>query len=102
MAYATGRTCCALRARRTKGFHLSRREAITSRLVFELISFSPAPRSEQQGSCQLPGTVQVRHDILFGQLKEHIDDPPLLDVLWEYMRRKPLTCRGFGTEAAER
>ena len=29
----------------------------------------------------------IEHDILFAQLQEHIDDPRLLDLLWQYMRR---------------
>ncbi|MDA0661101.1 MAG: reverse transcriptase/maturase family protein [Planctomycetota bacterium] len=29
----------------------------------------------------------IKHDILFDQLKQHIDDPRLLVLLWQYMRR---------------
>lgn len=29
----------------------------------------------------------ISHDILFDQLKQHIDDLRLLDLLWQYMRR---------------
>ena len=29
----------------------------------------------------------IRHDILFAQMKQHIDDQRLLDLLWQYMRR---------------
>jgi RNA-directed DNA polymerase len=29
----------------------------------------------------------IRHDILHAQLAQHIDDPRLLDLLWQYMRR---------------
>lgn len=29
----------------------------------------------------------INHEILFAQLREHIDDPRLLDLLWQYMRR---------------
>ena len=29
----------------------------------------------------------VDHNVLFTQLKEHIRDPRLLDILWQYMRR---------------
>lgn len=29
----------------------------------------------------------INHDILHAQLAEHIDDPRLLDLLWQYMRR---------------
>ena len=29
----------------------------------------------------------IRHEILHAQLAEHIDDPRLLDLLWQYMRR---------------
>ncbi len=29
----------------------------------------------------------IDHDVLFAQLKEHISDPRLLDLLWQYMRR---------------
>ena len=29
----------------------------------------------------------IRHDVLFLQLKRYIDDPRLLDLLWQYVRR---------------
>lgn len=29
----------------------------------------------------------IRHDILLDRLRQHIDDPRLLDLLWQYMRR---------------
>jgi RNA-directed DNA polymerase len=29
----------------------------------------------------------IDHDVLFSQLKERIDDPLVLDLLWQYMRR---------------
>jgi len=29
----------------------------------------------------------INHEILFAQLKEYIDDPRVLDLLWQYMRR---------------
>jgi len=29
----------------------------------------------------------IDHEILFAQLKEHVDDPRLLNLLWQYMRR---------------
>jgi len=29
----------------------------------------------------------ISHDILHAQLAEHIDDPRLLDLLWQYLRR---------------
>ena len=29
----------------------------------------------------------IRHDILHAQLAKHIDDPRLLDLLWQYLRR---------------
>lgn len=29
----------------------------------------------------------IQHDILYAQFAEHIDDPRLLDLVWQYMRR---------------
>ncbi len=29
----------------------------------------------------------IDHEVLFAQLKQHIDDPRVLDLLWQYMRR---------------
>lgn len=29
----------------------------------------------------------IRHEILFEQIQEVIDDPAILDLLWQYMRR---------------
>ena len=29
----------------------------------------------------------INHEILFAQLEGHIDDPRLLELLWQYMRR---------------
>ena len=29
----------------------------------------------------------IRHDVLFSQLKQHIDEPRLLDLLWQYLHR---------------
>jgi len=29
----------------------------------------------------------IHHNILFSHLQQHIEDPRLLDLLWQYMRR---------------
>ena len=34
----------------------------------------------------------IDHDLLFAQLKEHIDEPRILDILWQYMRRTVYDC----------
>lgn len=81
-------------------FVLSRRLGpMFSRICYHLLGHGGAKRAVRDVADQVGENTfvfrtdvkryyaSVDHDFHFAQLKEHIDDPRLLDLLWQYMRR---------------